>query len=352
VQVEDLVTERTEKNATAPETAIDERALRRFTTELNRTIAPSAKLGLAVSGGPDSVALLLLAAAARPGMIEAATVDHGLRPESADEAKAVVAICEKLGVPHEILTVEWDEKPETGIQQKARIKRFKALGDWARKRGLDAIVTAHHADDQAETFLMRLARGTGVKGLGGIRPVRKVPGSDLELVRPLLKFPHSRLVDLCKAAGIETVDDPSNEDEKFERVRVRRLLADTDWLDSKRVARAATHLRHAEAALQWAANKEAADRVKVNGAAVTFDPSGLPDELRRRILRSIILRLRSEGKGFEVRGREMNTLLKALDRGRKASLRGVLCSGGSPWRFTKAPARQPRTAKAPDSTPA
>jgi len=339
------MTKGTKKTEEAGSKKLQEQAQRRFARELNRTVKPEAKLGLAVSGGPDSVALLLLAAAARPGKIEAATVDHGLRKESAKEAKAVAQLCEKLGVPHQILTLEWDEKPETGIQQKARAKRYKALGDWARERGLNALVTAHHADDQAETFMMRLARGTGVKGLGGMRPVRKVPGGDMALVRPMLKFAHSRLVDLCKAAGVETVSDPSNEDEKFERVKVRKLLADTDWLDSKKVARAATHMRHAEAALRWAATKEAESRVTNKGDVTTFDPTDLPDELRRRIVKTIILKRMSEGKDFEIRGREMDTVFKALDRGRKASLRGVLCKGGDKWEFSKAPARQPRTAK-------
>ena len=100
--------------------------------DLDALIAPGARIGIAVSGGPDSLALLLLAAAARPGRVEAATVDHALRPESRAEAEMVAAICERLGVPHAILTADWDEKPETAIQERARGERYRLLGDWAR----------------------------------------------------------------------------------------------------------------------------------------------------------------------------------------------------------------------------
>jgi len=132
-----------------------------------------------VSGGPDSLALLLLAAAARPGLVEAATVDHALRPESRVEAEAVAAVCERLGVPHSILTAEWKEKPETAIQDRARKVRYSLLSQWAIDQKLPALVTGHHLDDQAETLLMRLLRGAGVKGLAGMRRLAPVPGAKL-----------------------------------------------------------------------------------------------------------------------------------------------------------------------------
>src|SRR5579862_6152007 len=134
----------------------------------------AARLGVAVSGGPDSTALLLLAAAAYPGMVAAATVDHRLRPESAAEAKQVAAISAWLGVPHETLVLEWDVPPRANLQSRARERRYEALSRWSARHGCAWLAVAHHVDDQAETLLMRLARGSGVRGAAGVRPVRAI----------------------------------------------------------------------------------------------------------------------------------------------------------------------------------
>ncbi len=157
-----------------------------------RLIAPDKRLGIAVSGGPDSLALLLLAAAARPGAIEAATVDHGLRPDSRAEAQMVAAVCARIGVPHAILTADWPEPPATAVQERARELRYRLLAAWLAERSLAALATAHHADDQAETVVMRLNRGSGVRGLAGMRPAATVPGSQFPLLRPLLGWRRSR----------------------------------------------------------------------------------------------------------------------------------------------------------------
>ena len=204
----------------------------RFTRDLDALIAPGKKVGIAVSGGPDSLALLLLAATARPGTIEAATVDHRFRPESVAEAEMVSRLCEKLGVPHATLKAEWLEKPTSAIQEQARIERYRLLVQWAKERGLEAVATAHHADDQAETFLMRLMRGSGVRGLAGMRRSTMVPGSDIPLLRPLLGWRREELEQLCHEAGIEPANDPSNADAQFERVRVRTTLSNTAALDA------------------------------------------------------------------------------------------------------------------------
>ena len=158
----------------------------RFARDLDALIAPGKRVGIAVSGGPDSLALLLLAAAARPGKIEAATVDHGLRPESRAEAKMVQGVCDSLRVPHLTLAAEWQEKPTTAIQERARTERYRLLSGWVQGRELDGLATAHHADDQAETFLMRLSRGAGVRGLAGMRSASNVPGREVMLLRPVL----------------------------------------------------------------------------------------------------------------------------------------------------------------------
>ena len=323
--------------------APDAKSLQRFSRALNRIVKPDQTLGLAVSGGPDSLALLLLAAAARPGKVEAATVDHGLREGSRAEAEMVASVCEKLGVPHEILTVEWDEKPETGIQERSRAKRYAALAEWAKRKSLAVLATAHHAEDQAETLLMRLARGSGLRGLSGIRPIRKVPRTDRSLARPLLRWTRKELAELVEAAGIEPAQDPSNEDTKFERVRVRETLAGADWLDPKNVAKSANYLTQANVAIRWAAQQEWDKRVTEKDSVITVDPAGLPQELCRRIVSRILTRLGTEGKSSELRGRELDRLLSVLARGEKATLRGVLCGGGQMWRFAKAPKRKAAT---------
>src|SRR5690348_10794146 len=140
----------TAKDLLRPEMAMIER----FRRDLDPLVGADATIGIAVSGGPDSLALLLMAAEARPMNVEAATVDHALRPEGRAEAELVAGICERLGIPHAILTADWKQKPLTGLQERARAVRYRLLGDWARERELSAVVTAHHLDDQAETFLM------------------------------------------------------------------------------------------------------------------------------------------------------------------------------------------------------
>lgn len=311
----------------------------RFAADLDALVAPGEKVGLAVSGGPDSIALLLLASAARPDRVEAATVDHALRAWSASEAAGVAEFCAKIGVPHQVLTAEWASPPRTSIQERAREERYRLLGRWMLSRSIDALATGHHADDQAETLLMRLNRGAGVRGLAAMRPVSVVPGTELPLVRPLLGWRRSELEQVCMEAGAPTVSDPSNRDEQFERVQVRRILADLDWLDGAMLERSASHLAEADAALDWAAAKVWAETVTEQSGALLFKPEGVPRELLRRTVASAVARLATEGEAGRLRGRELDQLLAALGSGATATLRGVRCSGGDVWTFEPAPPR-------------
>jgi tRNA(Ile)-lysidine synthase len=314
----------------------------RFRADLDELIAPGERLGIAVSGGPDSMALLLLAAAARPGLVEAATVDHALRPESRAEAEMVADICGRLKVPHQILTVEWQGKPATAIQERAREARYRLLTTWVRERGLTALAAAHHLDDQAETLVMRLLRGAGVRGLAGMRRAAPAPGDDLPLIRPLLSWRHSELEEVCRAAGITPVADPSNADEQFERVRVRRALSEAKWLDPEALALSADYLSEADSALHWATSREWDRAVTATDGEIVYRPDDAPREILRRIARRAVLRLAREGQGEDLRGRELDRLLSALRSGRTTTLRGVLCSGGGEWRFIPAPNRTRR----------
>lgn len=319
---------------------VSEEFVERFRRQIDQLAKPDAVIGVAVSGGPDSLALLLLAAAARPGLVEAATVDHALRPEARAEAEMVAGLCEQLGVPHAILTSEWEEKPETAIQERARIARYRLLSEWARERGIMALVTAHHLDDQAETFLMRLARGAGVRGLGAMRQVVRAPANGAALVRPLLGWRRTELEQICADAGLSPVADPSNDDDQFERVRVRKALAKSNWLEAAAIARSAAYLAQADAALHWATDLEWARAVKVGPNGIAYKVTDAPREIRRRIARRAVLRLATEGNGAELRGLELERLVTVLANSGKATLRGVMCNGGQVWRFARAPARR------------
>jgi tRNA(Ile)-lysidine synthase len=311
----------------------------RFRGDLEPLVVSQSRIGVAVSGGPDSLALLLLAAAARPGQIEAATVDHGLRLEAQAEAEMVARLCERINVPHFILTARWKEKPETAIQERARLERYRLLGFWAEERGLGALATAHHADDQAETFVMRLARGSGVRGLAGMRPRSTAPGTSVRLIRPLLGWRRTELKQLCADIGIVAVADPANNDDRFERVRIRGLLSASDWPDGAAIAKSAANLADADAALDWAARAQWDRAVKERGGAIIFRPAGAPTEILRRLVTRAVRELASEGDP-ELRGREVDQLLGALGEGEQTTLRGVLCRGGAEWRFATAPLRK------------
>jgi len=311
--------------------AIDPALVERFAAELARIAPPDLKLGIAVSGGPDSLALLLLAAAARPEKIEAATVDHGLRPESADEAEMVAAVCAKLGVPHAPLKAQWAEKPKSAIQERARAERYRLLAAWASERDIDGIVTAHHSDDQVETLLMRLNRGSGVVGLAGIRASSHfaVPAAggrvrNALLLRPLLTWQRELLAGICSAAGVQAVADPSNEDEQFERVRVRKGLAASDWLNPQGIAWSAAHLNAADAALHWATDREWESRVTAGKDEISYRPDA-PFEIRSRVVRRAIGKLAREGATNPVRGperrRQGDASRRALHRRRRMAFR-------------------------------
>jgi tRNA(Ile)-lysidine synthase len=209
--------------------------------------SPGSPIGLAVSGGPDSMALLALCdrlwwAGEDEDFcsnFEVATIDHGLRADAADECVLVKGFCDQRQIRCEVIKVA---VAEGNVQEQARIARYTALGQWAVERKLAAIVTAHHADDQAETVMMRLNRGSGLEGLAAIRKRGQVNGCAVPVLRPLLSFRRSELRQIVDGMGVPFALDPSNENEDFERVRIRRALADAAWLDPGAVARSAAQL--------------------------------------------------------------------------------------------------------------
>ena len=308
---------------------IDSPYLARFAADLGALVAPHERLGIAVSGGPDSLALLLLAAAAHPGQIEAATVDHGLREGSADEAAMVAALCQRLNVPHQILTADWAVPPAANIQAAARAMRYRLLGGWAQMQRLPAVATAHHADDQAETMIMRLARGSGIAGLGGSRASRPLIDT-VRLIRPLLGWRKADLVALVEAAGIAAIDDPANRDPRHDRSRIRRWLAEAGWADPARLAVSAAALRDADEALDWALAPLAAARIARDGDALVIEPFDLPRELRRRLLLAAFAELGAPTP----RGPDLMRALTALEAGETVTLSGLKLAGGERWRLS------------------
>ena len=308
----------------------------RFRRDIGRLTDDASGLGIAVSGGPDSLALLLLAAASCDG-VEAATVDHRLRAEGAAEAVSVAGLCARIGVPHRILPAE---TPLTGnVQAEARALRYRLLGAWAQERGLRWIATAHHADDQAETLLMRLNRGAGLSGIAGIRRSGPLPHADgdLRLIRPLLDWRRSELEATVAAAGLDAAADPSNSDDRYDRSRIRKLLAATPDLHPESLARSAAALAEAEEALEWTARRLSEERIREGNGQFWFDPSSLPPELRRRLLLNA---LQCSGLAEAPRGDAVQRLLATLDEGGIATLGGVKCTGGETWRFEPAPPRR------------
>lgn len=258
---------------------------------------------IAVSGGPDSTALLWLAARWRgrrkagPKLL-AVTVDHGLRPEAALEAKSVKKFATGLGIEHR--TLRWTgDKPKSGIQEAARDARYALLAKAARRAGARHILTAHTLDDQAETVLFRLARGSGIAGLAGM--ARIVALDDMALVRPLLGLPKRRLLASLEDAGVTFADDPSNRDPRFTRVRLRSVLPVLagEGLDAARFATFARRAARANRAIEMVV-AAAAERLIAapESGRIVIDAEGfatLPEEVALRLLGRAIDSIGHEG---------------------------------------------------------
>ncbi len=292
------------------------------------------RLGVAVSGGGDSMALLHLArgwARAGGASVSAATVDHGLRPAARAEAAMVAEVCEGMGVAHRTLTWSgWDGSGN--LQDKARRARYRLLADWALDEGLDAVALAHTADDQAETFVMRLARGAGVDGLSAMAARRRAGGVDW--VRPLLGAGREELRDYLRAGGHGWVEDPSNADPRFLRVQVRQVIEALAPLGIDAAALLATTQRLGEAreALELAAQAAARRIAVVEAGDVVMAREGLlalPAELKRRLLSHALSWVASADYG--PRHESLAEGLRAIEAGREMTLHGcqILRKGGT-----------------------
>jgi len=279
-------------------------------------------LVLAVSGGPDSTALMVLATRWRDSLktkpkLIAVTIDHGLRKESKHEAAEVARLARKLKISHR--TLRWNgRKPATGVQEAARAARYRLLGDAARKAGATHILTAHTLDDQAETVLIRMARGSGLTGLGAMARMSRLPSGGegaLNLVRPLLDIPKSRLVATLRAQKIDYADDPSNRDPRFTRVRLRGLMEVLahEGLDARRLTQLARRFKRAEAAIEQAVDRAATELAAPANGSIVIDARAfaeLPAEIALRLLGRAVARTGDEGP---VELGKLEALKSALD---------------------------------------
>jgi tRNA(Ile)-lysidine synthase len=316
---------------------------------------------IAVSGGPDSTALLLLAARwakrleknKKPPRLLAVTIDHGLRREAAAEALAVKRLARRLGVAHR--TLHWrGAKPASGLQEAARIARYGLLAQQAARAGFSHVLTAHTLDDQAETVLFRLARGSGLGGLAGMAPVALVPGGRNDdrifLLRPLLHLPKSRLLATLRAARVAYSEDPSNRDPRFTRTRLREKLMPAlarEGLDAQGLSRLAARMRRAEASLEFAVAAAGAALAPLPWASrgpVVFERTGfagLPAEVALRLLGRAIAHIGDEGP---VELGKLEALYEALrqapGRLRRTLAGAVVTLGDDRLAVERAPARR------------
>lgn len=285
-------------------------------------------IAVAVSGGGDSVALAFLLSqwAAGTGIkIHALTVDHGLRPESATEAKTVSKILKPLGVTHKIL--KWEGiKPKTKIQEAARDARYKLMAEYCLSKKIGYLCVAHHGQDQMETILFRMAKGTGLDGLSGIHPTT-ILDNGLTLLRPLLPVSHNELLETLKANDIPWIEDPSNKNDKYARVRIRNIIdvLEKEGLSPERISSLSTRITESIKLIDYLVENEYetislykdTKRIEINyNRFVT-----LPNEGKTRILKAIIADL-NPTKKYPARLEDIERLTQKMGANFKAGTLG------------------------------
>lgn len=300
---------------------------------------------LAVSGGVDSMAMMLLAMDWRASRLASSpaetvpifsivTVDHGLRPESANEADGVQRVARRLGLAH--TTLAWEgPKPATGIQAAARAARYRLFSEHLEAQGIDVMATAHTSDDQAETLLMRLARGSGVDGLSGIQGVKQ--RGRHTVLRPMLSFAKADLIATLQAKGETWIEDPSNQKLEFERVRLRHMRDSFEaaGLTNRTLALSARRLGRARRALDVMAVycvEQAGDRIRIDDLGYAeFSWAwmlSLPEEIRLRIITRLVASIGGGEDPVSLGGLEAMTECNGWKSPAGHSLAGAVFSGG------------------------
>ena len=294
-------------------------------------------VGVAVSGGGDSVALLLGLAQSLPGRVRAVTFDHRLRAESALEAAWVARLCHRLGVPHTIL--HWPEAPRGNLMDAARRARIAAIAGWASGQEIADVALGHTADDQAETFLMNLSRAAGLEGLCGLRPQFACGGVTFH--RPMLDVTRADLRAWLRAQGQDWLDDPSNENPRFLRARARKALAGLG-IGAGTIAQSVAHLAAARGLVQAELLRLIDSHVREELGTLSITP-GLPPEGLRLIL-SVAIRWMGGGD-HPPRGTDLARLMARLAAGQTSTLAGCRFRPGAELRIT----REPRAVAGPSA---
>jgi len=287
---------------------------------------PPAHVGVAVSGGSDSMAMLHLMARAAPQAgwsLRAVTVDHRLRPEAADEAAFVASVCAGLGVPHDVLV--WEHGAIDGnLMQAASAARYGLMAKWAREKGVDLVTLAHTSDDQAETFLMGLGRAAGLDGLVGMRQAFAVEG--ITFRRPFLLQTRAELREYLSQQSLTWIDDPSNDKDRFTRVKARRALKALKPLGITvdRLSSVIVNLSMAQGVVQQALARAGRETVTETAGSLRFERRPFMlcgEELQRRLLIAMIRWI--TGDRHAPRESKVFALGRAMDGQRDATLGGV-----------------------------
>lgn len=284
-------------------------------------------IAVGVSGGADSLALALMLKEELPTYhLVALTVDHGLRPTSKQEAEYVAGVMREYGIEHHILTWE-GKKPKTGIEEQARIARYNLLCEWCEAHDVAYLAIAHHLFDQAETFLMRLVRGSGLYGLASMQEIYKLNG--IHILRPLLKVHPDYLKAYLKEKHIDWVEDESNQCEDFLRVKIRKFLpslARNIGLDAEHLGRAAANLQKTRAFMEDMVNEAVRQSVHFwDDCGCSFDYTaflGWHDELKFYVLSELIKKI-----GQNIYIPEAETLQKLIGDLKKADFNGATLGG-------------------------
>lgn len=287
---------------------------------------PPDLIGVAVSGGGDSMALLHLMhvfCALHGSKLRAVTVNHGLRAEAAEEARMVQRFCARLGVQHD--TLRWGDWDGRGnLQNVARDARYQRMAAWAKEHGIDTVTLGHTADDQAETVLMRLARRSGVNGLAGIP--QRTTREGVAWVRPLLAASRAELRDYLRGQHIDWAEDPSNENLTFDRIKARKALVHLADLgiDAAGLSVVAHNMSKARAALDWETFVAARRTACIDAGAVLFNDREmriLPEEIQRRLLVQAVNWI--SGRRYPARRGAVNNMLSGLRKGQAGTADGV-----------------------------
>jgi tRNA(Ile)-lysidine synthase len=285
-------------------------------------------IAVGLSGGGDSMALthmVCLWAQANNKTIHALTVDHVLRNDSAEEAALVVEWVKDFpNIHHVVLKCDWHEKPQTAVMEKARNARYDLMARYCRDHGIPTLCIAHHADDQLETFLFRLAKGSGLDGLTGMTEWSDL-NENTAIFRPLLNVQHQQLIDYCIDQKLNWIEDPSNRDERFARPRLRQALME-EGLDSLRFSKTLHRLSRAKDVLDWITDQARSD-VLIDGKTIDYKALiSYPFDIQIRVLQAVIAEIGDVTHNYPPKLERVEDILATIKPSKSATLHGCVLS--------------------------